>query len=59
MSAVGNERWDFVGSSWGNGRQRLWREHSDAVNYALQKALLVWDGAEFNPIRETNPSCIL
>ena len=35
MRKDGNKRWDFVDSSWGKGRQRLWRKHSDAINCSL------------------------
>ncbi len=32
---IGNECWDSMGASWEEGRQRLWREHSDAINRSL------------------------
>jgi SAM-dependent methyltransferase len=35
MSDDGRKRWDFSGTSWETGRQRLWRRHSDAVNCSL------------------------
>jgi SAM-dependent methyltransferase len=30
-----NESWDFSGTPWERGRQKLWRKHSDAVNCSL------------------------
>jgi len=35
MSGNSDEHWEWADNSWQKGRQRLWREHSDAVNASL------------------------
>jgi SAM-dependent methyltransferase len=35
MSGTASEHWEWTDGSWQKGRQRLWREHSDAVNASL------------------------
>jgi len=35
VNNIGEEQWDLTHTSWGKGRQKLWREHSDAINCSL------------------------
>lgn len=46
MTGRGADYWDSLPSEWGRHRQRLWREHSDAVNRALLARWIPERGAD-------------